>query len=74
MPILATSHVHNTNTNIHDSFAGSSKQPPEVFYKKVVLEKFRNILTKTPVLEALFNKIVRLATLLKRDSSTGVFL
>ena len=37
-------------------------------------EKFRNILRKTPVLESLFNKVVDLrpATLLKRDSNTGV--
>ena len=36
------------------------KQPPEVFYKKVVLKNFRNIHRKTPVLESLFNKVASL--------------
>ena len=30
------------------------KQPPEVFYKKAVHKKIRNIHRKTPVLESLF--------------------
>ena len=43
--------------------------------------KFRNIHRKTPVLESFLNKVAgleaypfRLATLLKRDSNTGIFL
>ena len=68
----------------------AQKLPPEVFHKKAALknvaiftgkhlrwslflklQKFRNIHMKTPVLESLFNKV---ATLLKRDSNTVVFL
>ena len=68
----------------------AQKLPPEVFHKKAALknvaiftgkhlrwslflklQKFRNIHMKTPVLVSLFNKV---ATLLKRDSNTVVFL
>ena len=68
----------------------AQKLPQEVFHKKAALknvaifrgkhlrwslflklQKFRNIHMKTPVLESLFNKV---ATLLKRDSNTVVFL
>ena len=38
--------------------------------KNVVVKKFRNVHGETPVLESLLNKI---AALLKRNSSTGVF-
>ena len=43
--------------------------PPRVFVKK-------GLHRKTPVLESLFNKVtgLRHATLLKRDSITGIFL
>ena len=43
---------------------------------KQVFLKIRNIRRKTPVLESFFNKVadIRPATLLKRDSYTGVFL
>ena len=46
----------------------------QVFYKKNCSKKFRNIHEKTIV--SLFNKVAgqRSATLLKRDSHTGVFL
>ena len=33
------------------------KQPPEVFYEKVVLNNFAYIHRETPVLESLFNKV-----------------
>ena len=49
------------------------KQPPEVFYKK----DFCNVHSKTSVLESLILiklQTFRSATLLKRDSNTGVFL
>ena len=36
--------------------------------------KFGDIHSKTPVLESLFSKVARPATLLKRGSDTGVFL
>ena len=36
------------------------KQPPEVFYKKKMLLKFRNIHRKTSVFELLFNKVAGL--------------
>ena len=68
----------------------AQKLPQEVFHKKAALknvaiftgkhlrwslflklQKFRNIHMKTPVLVSLFNKV---ATLLKRDSNTVVFL
>ena len=42
------------------------REPPEVFYKTNCLLKFRNIPRKTPTF--------RPATLLRRGSSTGVFL
>ena len=41
----------------------NQKQPPEVFYKGIVLKDFSNF-TGKPVL----------TTLLERDSNTGVFL
>ena len=53
------------------------KQPPRsVIKKKAALKDFTKIHRKTPLLESLFNKVAGLktATLLKRDSSTGVFL
>ena len=31
------------------------KEPPEVFYKKAIVNNFSNIHRKTPVLESLFN-------------------
>ena len=52
------------------------KQPPEVLCKDRFSYKFCKLHRKTPVPESLFNKVVgvRPATLLKRDSGTGVFL
>ena len=58
---------------------------PEVFCKKGVLRNFtkftgkhlcQSLILKTPVPESHFNKVagLRPATLLKRDSGTGVFL
>ena len=38
----------------------AQNQPPEVFYKKAVLKKFRNTHMKTPVLKSLFNKVTGL--------------
>ena len=51
------------------------KQPPEVFCKKRCSQTFCKIHRKTPVSESLFNKDegLRPATLLKKDSVTGVF-
>ena len=47
------------------------------FFKIGVLKNLANFTKKNPVLESLFNKVAELKrseTLLKRDSSTGVFL
>ena len=49
-------------------FLLTQKQSPEVFCEKMRSSKFRKIYRKTPVLEPLP------ATLLKRGSSTGVFM
>ena len=45
-------------------------------FKIGVFEKFRHIHKKTAVLDSVFNIVVglRLKTLLKRDSNSGVFL
>ena len=48
------------------------KQPPEVFCKKKVFLKSRNIQMKTTALESLFNKVER--DVRKRGSNKGVFL
>ena len=45
-----------------------------MFFKIGVLEGFINFTGKKPVLESVFNKVAGPATLLKRDSNTGVFL
>ena len=47
------------------------KQPPKVFCKKGVLEILQNSQKNTCARVSFFNKA---ATLLKRDSGTGVFL
>ena len=51
--------------------------PHNVYYLRMrAFRKFCKFHRKTPLLEFLLNKVVglRLATLLKRDSNTGVFL
>ena len=47
-----------------------------MFHQKKVLLKIRKFQRKIPVLGSLFNKVagLRIATLLKRDSNTDVFL
>ena len=52
------------------------KQPPELFSKKRYFLKFSKIHRKTPVPEPLFNEVtgLRPATLIKKNSGTGVFL
>ena len=52
------------------------KQPFADAIQKGCPYEFRKFHRKTPVLEILFNKVtsLRSATLLKRDSNTGVFL
>ena len=52
---------------IKDFFSEAATRD-DVLWKKLFV-KFRNIYRKTPLLELLLN-----LTLLKRDSSTGVFL
>ena len=49
------------------------KQPLQIFRKIGVLKNFANVHRKTSVLKSPFNK-VKAYTLLKRDSSTCVFL
>ena len=49
----------------------------QMFFKLGVLKNFENFTEKTPVLDSLFDNLAGLkksATLLKRDSNTGVFL
>ena len=57
-------------------FSFIQKHPLEVFCKKRCSWTFCKIHRKTPVPESLFNKVpgLRPTTLLKKDSSTGVFL
>ena len=64
----------NLRSSVASDFLPVSKQPPDVFYKKIFL-KFRNTHWKTPALESLFNKVavLRITTLLNIDSNTGVF-
>ena len=52
------------------------KQPLEVFFKKVVLKHFANFTGKHLCWDLFFTKLQALspATLLKKDSNTGVFL
>ena len=52
------------------------KQPPEVFCKKGVLRNFSKFTGKHLCQSLFFNKVASLkpATLLKRDSGTGIFL
>ena len=52
------------------------KQPTEVFYKKGVLKISQNSKEKQPCQSLFFNKVagLRSATLLRRDSGTGIFL
>ena len=53
-----------------------SKSRCSCSFQTSCFQKFRNIHSKTPVLESLFNKVATLllVTLLKKYSSTGVFL
>ena len=49
---------HNKVAKWFNYFQKIEKQPPEVFYKKLLFKKLRNICStnrKTPVLESLFN-------------------
>ena len=48
----------------------------QMFFKISVLKRFAKFHRKTPVLESLFSKVAgpQPATLLKRDSNTGVYL
>ena len=50
------------------------KKPPEVFFKNRCFVKFHNIYRKAPVLGLFLIKLLafRFATILKRDSNTGV--
>ena len=59
----------------HDIWFTSETATGDVLQNKCSW-KIRNIRRKTPVLESFFNKVadIRPATLLKRDSYTGVFL
>ena len=52
------------------------KQPPELFYKKCVLENFANFKGKRLCQSFFLNKVagLRSTTISKRDSGTGVFL
>ena len=52
------------------------KQPPEVFSKKGALKNFANFTRKYPCWSLFLIKLqaFRPATLLKRDSNTGMFL
>ena len=54
----------------------TQKQPPEVFCKKGVFGNFAKFTGKHLCQRLFFNKVagLRPATLLKRDSGTGVFL
>ena len=54
----------------------TQKEPPEVFYEKKCSYKFHKYHRKTPVPEFLSDNVagLRLATSLKRESGTGVFL
>ena len=51
-------------------------QPPKVFYKKGVLKIFKEDIGRHLCQNLIFNKAagLRMATLLKRDSGTRVFL
>ena len=58
-----------------DEWHKHHKQPPEVFYKESCSKKICKTQSKTPVPESLYNKVAsQSATLLKKDSSTVVFL
>ena len=62
--------------NIWHQFPDLYNQIPDEFQVQKQPVKVRNIQRKTFVLESLFNKFIgpRLATVLKRDYNTGVFL
>ena len=45
-------------------YSAIQKQPPEVFYIKVVLKNFVNIHMKIPLLESFFNKLAGFQALL----------
>ena len=63
-------------SNKTDYVSDFQKQLPKVFYNKRCSLKFWKIHRKTPVPESFFIEVAGLkpATLLKRDSGTGVFL
>ena len=44
----------------HNEKSDDEKEPSEVFYKKVLLEKINSIQRKAPMLESLFNKVADL--------------
>ena len=58
------------------SMGAGKKQPPEVLRKKGVLKNFRKFHRKTAVLRIPFSivAVLRLATSLKVDSNTAIFL
>ena len=64
------------NKNQKSKYVKTKRSRSEVFYKKVVLKNFVNFTGKHVCQSFFFNKVVgpRPATLLKRDSGTGIFL
>ena len=63
----------NELINHSEHIIGSGQKQRPVFFNKNCSEKFGNIYWKIPVLESLLIKKFK-ATLLKRDSYTGIFL
>ena len=59
---------------MHNLFFDLQKPPTEVFYKDRCALKSLKFQRKTPASESSFTKVAGCATLLKKDSSTVVFL
>ena len=71
---IFTEHLLFRTAIFHNSYL--QEQPSKVFYKKSCSTKFCNIHRKTPYWSLFLIKLqtIRAATLLKRNSATGVFL
>ena len=74
-PVVASRYLHYFLSLLFLTFPHFRSSHQKCSIKKIVL-KVLNIQGKTSMLESLFNKVQgwRAATLLNRDSNTGVFL
>ena len=62
-----------TKKNLNMNWSNDiQKQPSEMFYEKSCSLKYRNIRRKTIALDLI--RLCLKATLLKRDSNTGIFM